>query len=701
MGHIHVNHLGKAYKRYAKKSARILEWLGMGVHHQPHWVLQDINFHIQPGEAVGIIGVNGAGKSTLLKLIAGVMRPTTGDIQLQGRVAALLELGMGFQGDFTGRQNVHMSGLLAGMTAQELQGKMAEIEAFAEIGDYIDQPVRTYSSGMQVRLAFSVATAVRPDILIVDEALAVGDVFFQQKCFERIRSFLQQGTTLLFVSHSAATVYTLCNRAILIDGGRVALDGNPRQVIDLYNALIASRSGTGALPVTITGTAASPTPGIANVGQAAAPLGGSVGSYSHSGVAITSVQLSSAGGPAHSVISGSQVTARVVVQFDQAFSDPHVGFQIRDRRGEAVFMTHTHGMHQKIGPVQPGEQVEVRYTFDVPLITGDYTFTAGVAQGGLMGGAVADSIARTQDAWAFQVVTNLDDIHWNGLCHLHPRVGIQRPLLAGSAGRGLLVTTSHSLLWLDENTGHTQPLHRGAGLYYGIAADAQHVYVGARQRLVSSGTPASEERGAILVFNRQLQLLDTLCAPFPLRDIHEIAVHESTLWITCSHDDMVALRHPDGRWQAWYPLGEPVGEPRDVHHFNSFAFTAGTLHLLAHNRGASERLEFNLSDLKLRARHPLGQQAHNLWQQDGEWRTCSSGEGRLLGDSGFALSTGGFPRGVTRLGQHTAVGISQLAERQRRDLTDGQVHIYNEHWQLQQQWTLPGEGLVLDIKPCP
>lgn len=701
MGHIHVNHLGKAYKRYAKKSARILEWLGMGVHHQPHWVLQDINFHIQPGEAVGIIGVNGAGKSTLLKLIAGVMRPTTGDIQLHGRVAALLELGMGFQGDFTGRQNVHMSGLLAGMTAQELQGKMAEIEAFAEIGDYIDQPVRTYSSGMQVRLAFSVATAVRPDILIVDEALAVGDVFFQQKCFERIRSFLQQGTTLLFVSHSAATVYTLCNRAILIDGGRVALDGNPRQVIDLYNALIASRSGTGAMPVSITGKAASPTPGKANVGQAAAPLGSSVGSYSHSGVAITSVQLTSAGGPAHSVISGSQVTARVVVQFDQAFSDPHVGFQIRDRRGEAVFMTHTHGMHQKIGPVQPGEQVEVCYTFDVPLITGDYTFTAGVAQGGLMGGAVADSIARTQDAWAFQVVTNLDDIHWNGLCHLHPRVGIQRPLLAGNAGRGLLVTTSHSLLWLDENTGHTVPLHRGAGLYYGIATDAQHIYVGARQRLVSSATPASEERGCILVFNHQLQLQDTWRAPFALRDIHEIALHEGTLWVTCSHDDMVALRHPNGQWQAWYPLGEPQGEPRDVHHYNSFAFTPGTLHLLAHNRGASERLEFSLPDRTLRARHPLGQQAHNLWQQGAQWCTCSSGEGRLQGDSGFALVTGGFPRGMARLGSLAAIGISQLAERQQRDLTDGQIHIYNDQWQLQHQWTLPGEGLVLDLRPCP
>ena len=693
MGHIHVNHIGKAYKRYAKKSARILEWMGLGVHHQPHWVLQDINFHIQPGEAVGIIGVNGAGKSTLLKLIAGVMQPTTGSISLQGRVAALLELGMGFQGDFTGRQNVHMSGLLAGITTEELQGKMAEIEAFAEIGDYIDQPVRTYSSGMQVRLAFSVATAVRPDILIVDEALAVGDVFFQQKCFERIRGFLQQGTTLLFVSHSAATVYTLCDRAILIEGGRVALDGSPRQVIDLYNALVASRSSSGALPVAIAGT---PAQGSAGAGQ-----GDAVGSYAHGGVAITSVQLSSGGLPAHSVISGSRITARVAVQFHQAFSDPHVGFQIRDRRGEAVFMTHTHAMHQKIGPVQAGEQVEVQYSFDVPLITGDYTFTAGVAQGGMVGGAVADSIARTQDAWAFQVVTNLDDIHWNGLFHLNPRVSIERPAPTSRAAASMLVTTSHSLLWVDAHSGQIHPLHRGAGLYYGIATDAHHIYVAARQRLVSSATPASQERGAILVFDHQLQLQDTWHAPFALRDIHEIAMHEGILWVTCSHDDMVAMRYANGEWQAWYPLGEPQGPQRDLHHFNSFAFSPGKLHLLAHNRGASERLEFSLPERACLARHPLGQQAHNLWQQDSEWRTCSSGEGRLFGDAGFQLPTGGFPRGIAKLGNLTAIGISQLAERQQRDLTDGQILIFNDQWQLQHQWTLPGEGLVLDIQPCP
>ncbi|MEZ0328930.1 MAG: ABC transporter ATP-binding protein, partial [Dissulfuribacterales bacterium] len=175
MSYLRVCNVSKAYKRYSKKSGRFLEWLGLGVHHDLVWVLRDISFEVQPGEAVGIIGVNGAGKSTLLKIITGIVKPTTGTIEVGGRVSALLELGMGFHPDFTGRENVYMAAQLKGMTREEVTERMQEIEAFAEIGDYIDQPVRVYSSGMQVRLAFSVATCVRPDILIVDEALSVGD----------------------------------------------------------------------------------------------------------------------------------------------------------------------------------------------------------------------------------------------------------------------------------------------------------------------------------------------------------------------------------------------------------------------------------------------------------------------------------------------------------------------------------------------
>lgn len=204
-------------------------------------MLQDINFTVNPGEAVGIIGINGAGKSTLLKMITGTSQPTKGNVHISGRVAALLELGMGFHPDFTGRQNVYMAGQLMGLHADDISKLMPKIEAFAEIGDYLDSPVRLYSSGMQMRLAFSVATSIRPDVLIVDEALSVGDDYFQHKSFERIRDFRRQGTTLLIVSHDKQAIQSMCDRAILLNAGRIEMEGEPEAVMDYYNALLAAK----------------------------------------------------------------------------------------------------------------------------------------------------------------------------------------------------------------------------------------------------------------------------------------------------------------------------------------------------------------------------------------------------------------------------------------------------------------------------
>ncbi len=236
MGSITVTNLGKAYKQYPTRWSRLIEWLDPRnkPRHYLHWVLHGINFTVQPGESVGIVGVNGAGKSTLLKIISGTTQPTCGSVHIEGRVAALLELGMGFHPDFTGRQNAFMAGQLLGLGTEEINASMPAIEAFAEIGDYIDQPVRMYSSGMQMRLAFSVATAIRPDILIVDEALSVGDAYFQAKCYQRINSFKEQGTTLLLVSHSAADVVKHCERAIMLKHGRVEMDGSSRAVTNRY-----------------------------------------------------------------------------------------------------------------------------------------------------------------------------------------------------------------------------------------------------------------------------------------------------------------------------------------------------------------------------------------------------------------------------------------------------------------------------------
>jgi lipopolysaccharide transport system ATP-binding protein len=244
MSTIAVTNLGKAYKQYPNRWSRLAEWVlpGKQTRHHLHWVLQDINFTVQPGEAVGIIGINGAGKSTLLKMITGTTQPTTGNVHITGRVAALLELGMGFHPDFTGRQNAFMAGQLLGYSLEEIAALMPEIEAFAEIGDYIDQPVRVYSSGMQVRLAFSVATAIRPDVLIIDEALSVGDRYFSMKSFARIQDYLEQGTTLLFVSHDATAIKALCDKALLLDKGKVTKWADPETVIDRYNGMILESS---------------------------------------------------------------------------------------------------------------------------------------------------------------------------------------------------------------------------------------------------------------------------------------------------------------------------------------------------------------------------------------------------------------------------------------------------------------------------
>jgi lipopolysaccharide transport system ATP-binding protein len=216
--------------------------------HRLNWVLQDINFTVNPGEAVGIVGVNGAGKSTLLKLITGTTQPTTGSVQITGRVAALLELGMGFHPDFTGRQNVYMAGQLLGYSVDEIAELMPGIERFAEIGEYIEQPVRVYSSGMQVRLAFSVATMARPDVLIVDEALAVGDAYFQAKCYERITQYKQQGSTLILVSHSAGDIVKHCDRAILLKNGRIEQDGTPCAVTNRYLDELFGKRVMGGVP---------------------------------------------------------------------------------------------------------------------------------------------------------------------------------------------------------------------------------------------------------------------------------------------------------------------------------------------------------------------------------------------------------------------------------------------------------------------
>lgn len=360
MSHLRVNKIGKAYKRYANKSGRLLEWLGLGVQHELKWVLRDISFEVSPGEAVGIIGINGAGKSTLLKIITGTTRATTGSVQIGGRIAALLELGMGFNPAFTGRENVFMSGQLYGMNSESIGRLMPEIETFAEIGDYIDHPVRTYSSGMQMRLAFSVATAVRPEILIIDEALSVGDTYFQHKSFDRIRQFRDAGTTLLFVSHSAGAIKTLCNRAILLDAGVIRLDDAPDAVMDYYNAVIARQQADNEI-------------------QQTEQMTGQKVTRSGSGDAtVESIELLVNGAPVRALSSGAAATIQITGKATAPVEQLTVGILIRDRLGNDVFGTNTYHHAVSRKNVAQGDAFAVDFNF-VALNLGCGSFSVTVA----------------------------------------------------------------------------------------------------------------------------------------------------------------------------------------------------------------------------------------------------------------------------------------------------------------------------------
>jgi len=363
MGTVVVAGLGKAYKQYPTRWARLAEWMlpFAGQRHQLKWVLQDISFNIKPGHALGIIGINGAGKSTLLKMITGTTLPTSGSVEISGRVAALLELGMGFHPDFTGRQNVVMAGQLLGISMPDIQRLMPAIEDFAEIGDYIDQPVRVYSSGMQMRLAFSVATAVRPDVLIVDEALSVGDAYFQHKSFDRIRSFRDQGTTLLLVSHDKAAIQSICDEAILLNAGRLAMRGEPEAVMDFYNALIAEKENS-------------------TVRQVEAQ-DGRIQTVSGTGEAtVTRVRLLNARDEAIEVAAvGEPVTIELSVTVHHHVERMVLGFMIKDRLGQPVFGTNTHHLDRAEMELQAGETLTCRFNFRADLGHGSYSVATAIA----------------------------------------------------------------------------------------------------------------------------------------------------------------------------------------------------------------------------------------------------------------------------------------------------------------------------------
>ena len=246
---IRIDNVSKLYKLYDKPMDRLKESLGFSKkkRYKEHYALSNVSFDVKKGETVGIIGTNGAGKSTILKIITGVLNPTSGNVQINGRISALLELGAGFNMEYTGIENIYLNGTMIGFSREEISQKLDDILAFADIGDFVNQPVKTYSSGMFVRLAFAVAINIEPEILIVDEALSVGDVFFQAKCFHKFEEFKEMGKTILFVSHDLGSIGRYCDRVILLNKGVKLAQGTAKEMVDLYKKVLVDQIETDTL----------------------------------------------------------------------------------------------------------------------------------------------------------------------------------------------------------------------------------------------------------------------------------------------------------------------------------------------------------------------------------------------------------------------------------------------------------------------
>ena len=402
---LEVKNISKSFKDYSSEFKRILSWFGFGF--KPvaeHQILKHINFSIAPGEAVGIVGQNGAGKSTLLKIITGTLKPSEGSVHIDGRISAILELGMGFHPDLTGRQNVYHSAGLMGFTNQQIDAVIDELEAFAEIGEYFDQPVRTYSSGMQLRVAFGVVTAYRPEILIVDEALSVGDAYFQHKSLNRVREFQAQGTTLLLVSHDRGAIQAICDRAILLEKGTVIKDGNPEEVMDFYNALIAEKENSTIKQIvkedgkieTISGT------GEATVEEIAL--------YNSKNEMIEFVGV------------GESVELRVKVKVHKDIESLVLGYGIKDRLGQVMYGTNTWHTKQVIENPKKDEIYNFTLSFDVNLGAGSYSIQTALVD--------KDTHLTANYEWkdlavVFNVI-NIDKIHFAGCLWNEPIIKVEK-----------------------------------------------------------------------------------------------------------------------------------------------------------------------------------------------------------------------------------------------------------------------------------
>lgn len=378
---IKTENLGKAYRLYNNNASRLKEAIDpfRRKRHTIHHALSNINLEIHKGETVGIIGVNGSGKSTLLKILTGVVTPSEGTLAVKGKLSALLELGAGFNPEYSGLENIYLNGTMMGFSAEEMKTRVPEIIAFADIGDFINQPVKTYSSGMFARLAFSVAISVDPDILVVDEALSVGDIFFQTKCFKKFEEFRQAGKTILFVSHDLSSINRYCSRAILLNKGKMIGDGTPKEIIDLYKKVIScqmvedakyrseKQSENDVQKKTTWKKSLICNPDVNEYGNRKAEI-------------VDFAILDREGRITNTVAKGEICSIKLRVIFHMPLEDPVVAITIKNKQGTDITGTNTDLENCRFGPVNAGDCYIVTFKQRLTIQGGEYLLSFGCTE---------------------------------------------------------------------------------------------------------------------------------------------------------------------------------------------------------------------------------------------------------------------------------------------------------------------------------
>ncbi len=386
---IQVRHLSKKYRIYRRPWDRLREIAGLGTSklHQEFWALKDISFELEAGRTLGIIGPNGSGKSTLLQILAGIMLQTSGDCYVTGKVSALLELGSGFNPEFTGRENVFMNGAILGLDSRQMEQRFEAIAAFAEIGDFMNQPVKTYSSGMFMRLAFAVAVNVDPDILLVDEAFAVGDLIFQHRCTHRMNQLRASGKTIVLVTHDLDAVTRFCDHALLLDAGQLIEQGKPDMVVQKYRALIFERERRSGF---YEGTSEIPPQASILMPEDKMPVARSIPNIDHrfgnqEAVILGVELLDSKGNTISEALGGQKIIVRVSALFKQDIQQPILGYTIRDRLGVEMSACNTSYAGRPLPAARKGQIVTSDFHITLPrLAPGSYSISPAVAKGTIL-----------------------------------------------------------------------------------------------------------------------------------------------------------------------------------------------------------------------------------------------------------------------------------------------------------------------------